>query len=557
MKRLRIFFKTMSIPDRITWIVIGCISLPVFSLVAAYLGGIAAQLDSMQKEHQASFLKSVNVSVQNECRQVTEAMSYLKGMEVIQKFVSTDFIRNSDHILNLTYDVSGAISVVAGVNDGLIAQITFYSANPTLPEHGNIIHNISWLEQNEQLSQFMDSEETCGFFFDIGDNIYLSFGARQGNSAVYAEKVMNVQGSLYGIFVMRLKEERLLNALSLADPLFPIQIQRERPDEKAAVYNDFLGLYLCQETDQKEVHDGVVRTTLITLSFTVLGLFLIVILMRGIFKLVFRNMYNMIDAMEYAAHGNFNVRIPVGDAKDIRRITVQFNALLDELNEYIGQKLLLEEKNRKAQAAALQLQMNPHFFYNGLGMLQCVMEDCGQYDISNAISWLSAILRYNMTSCITSTLSEEIRCVTCYINFVNTFRDKKVDFIVEAPEESEDSVFPRFLLQPLAENAVKYGDGGYVRFHIEEAGDSIRILAANSGKKLEAERLHQINDSLNNSSIQENSGAGKIGLRNIAARLRLLYGENCGMTLSWNGEFRVSIEIKKIPAFSREGCQRC
>lgn len=540
--------RKMKIQDKITVILIGCITLPIVSLAAVYLGKFSEQMYSIQEEHQKNYLGSVTLILSNECRQVTDAVHYLNGMDAVNKFITTDFQRTGDHIINLLYSVDEAFSLVTGLNSNLIGQITFYSANSTHPEHGNLIHSLELAKRDGQLKRLLESKENSGWFFHVSEDIYTQIGKESGNCMVYAEKVKNVRGELYGLFVVRVKESRLLNGLSQKNTEPPVTLSGTPPESGAAVYNTDLSRYLCQQTNTEEIRKSVARGRFYILMLTILGLSVMVVLIRELLKLVFKNMNNMIDAMEQAAHGNFSMRIPVAEAEDIRRITVQFNRLLDELNEYIEQKVMLEEKSRKAEAAALQLQMNPHFFYNGLGILQCVMEGEERYEISNAIGWLSSILRYNMTSSALSTIAEEIRCAENYMSFVNTFRDPKIEFQIESVQELLDFSVPRFILQPLAENAVKYGDGRSILILAVQEKDAVLIKVINTGFVLDKMQVGEINESLKFSSVEENTG--KIGLKNIAARLKLFYGNKVTMELR-SEEVTSQPAIQKISDGSR------
>lgn len=518
----------MNISDRITIFVILCISLPVFGFVGYYGISFRGQVKEEQIATQRLFLESANAAITDKCRQTAKSVDYLYGVDAVNNLIQAGFQRNSRDILAIQYDVRDAFMTVEGVNLGLFDRITYYSCDPSIPEHGNRLHNISWAQKDAQIRDFLASEKTSAFLFDVSEKIYLEIPETENTCMLYVQKIMDIKGKLYGIFAVRMEEENLFGMLSLAEESFPIELRDSPGENGVSVYNEALERYLYQEVDLNAIREASRKTIGITLLLAGVAMVVLVAAVRYFISRIFRNMHQMMEAMEGAAQGNFEKYIPENGSADIRQISVQFNLLLRQLNDYVEQKLLLEDKNRRMEAAALQLQMNPHFFYNGLGMLQCVMEDWERYEYADAVSFLSAILRYNMSNRRKSSVGEELACVKNYMSFVNTFRTRKISFEIEVEEKLQELEIPRFLLQPLAENAVKYGDGEWIRITGSLEKGQLQLKVQNSGEKISKERLREIQNSLLYSSVEEEEGKQKssIGLRNIAGRLRLTYQDH-------------------------------
>lgn len=176
----------------------------------------------------------------------------------------------------------------------------------------------------------------------------------------------------------------------------------------------------------------------------------------------------------------------------------------------------LEEKLAKARLQSLEMQLNPHFFFNTLNMISSTMYE----DIKTAdkmIADLSDILRFTLKSSSgdTHTLEKELDILNLYTEIMKARFGDKLHVQTGIGAGTENAVMPRFLLQPLVENAIKHG--------FENPGRTeIRV-----GSRLEGGRLVlEISD--NGPGLPEGPGnilRQGIGLSNTRERLEQLYGD--------------------------------
>lgn len=188
----------------------------------------------------------------------------------------------------------------------------------------------------------------------------------------------------------------------------------------------------------------------------------------------------------------------------------------------------------KAQLEMLRYQLNPHFFFNALNSVRAsIDEDSAR--AKGMITQLSEFLRYSLLneSSKKIPLRAEIEAVKNYLAIEKIrFEDKLiVDFEIE--KEAENFNVPCFLLNPLVENAVKYG--------LQTSPKPLRI-------KIYAKALHgKLFLEVSNSGKLKNDSNGngtKIGLKNVRERLEKLFGENGRLELKQDGNFvRARIEI--------------
>lgn len=191
---------------------------------------------------------------------------------------------------------------------------------------------------------------------------------------------------------------------------------------------------------------------------------------------------------------------------------------------------------RKAQAVALQAQINPHFINNTLETINWMAVEHlgGNNEISEMLNCLSALMRVSLGSTDTFvTLGEEVAYVKKYL-FIQQMR-LKGGFDVEwsIPEELTCCRCIRLMLQPLVENAINYGikpygAGGKITITSSRAGNRLSICVIDTGMGLTPDRVSEINESIRKEVIKESD---HIGLSNVNQRIMLAFGEEYGVSV--------------------------
>lgn len=185
-----------------------------------------------------------------------------------------------------------------------------------------------------------------------------------------------------------------------------------------------------------------------------------------------------------------------------------------------------QRRKRELELEALQYQINPHFLFNTLGTLKwvAVINDAPSI-ISEGISSLSQLLNsvlMNKNEMVT--LREELDNLSHYFTIQRIRYADSFKLVEDIDQSLLDCLIPRFILQPLAENAVLHGASGLGR----------QILITLRCQRTKEGVLLEIRDDGSgfDTSIIHDSSAGKfsgIGLSNVDERLRLYFGEGHGL----------------------------
>lgn len=190
-----------------------------------------------------------------------------------------------------------------------------------------------------------------------------------------------------------------------------------------------------------------------------------------------------------------------------------------------------------AQMRALRYQANPHFLFNTLNSIAGLVEEGATARASRMLLSLSMFLRTTLTidPLQDVTLADELVLQQDYLEIEQERFSDRMGFQVEACDEVRQALVPSLILQPLIENAVKHGVG--------QSAEPTRITIS-ARRQQDVLRLVVENDlAATRSPAGPVAGLG-IGLRNVADRLRMRFGEAGRFSASTvDGRFRAEIEL--------------
>ncbi len=204
------------------------------------------------------------------------------------------------------------------------------------------------------------------------------------------------------------------------------------------------------------------------------------------------------------------------------------------LQEQERQAAELRVQAQEAQNRALRYQINPHFLFNTLNAIAALVRDAPP-KAEEMVVQLSDFFRRSLAinPMEDVTLAEEVDLQRLYLEIERTRFPERLRFDVALDAGSAEARVPALLLQPLVENAVKHGIAR------SEEPTCIRIRARLDGAVLEIV--------VENDARPDGPGAGgeKVGLRNVAERLRSRFGDEASLTTGEipEGGFRNMLRI--------------
>lgn len=295
------------------------------------------------------------------------------------------------------------------------------------------------------------------------------------------------------------------------------------------------------------------------------GCLLIVILARMISRSVKKPIDEIIDRIQQVEMQDFNpveVGETVNQPGELVLIRNRFEEMIRQINELVHKVYLGEIYRKNMEYENLVNQMNPHFMYNVLQLLQAKAVLSENYEIEEIVVALSRMMRYTMSNRERIvTFKEECSYVESYLELYRQRYSHKFTYEIFLEKELEMCPVLKFIIQPIAENCIKHGfknlkREGRVRIAVCQEGDNVCVRVEDNGNGIEAGKLEELKAYIENG---EDKTFESIGLRNTYQRVKLAYGEDARFTItSVEGQSTViAFTIYKpcLLALEKAGCR--
>ncbi len=255
------------------------------------------------------------------------------------------------------------------------------------------------------------------------------------------------------------------------------------------------------------------------------------------------------ELMEGAAQirqGELGYQIEEGTgSREFQYLTDSFNQMSGQLRHQFDRIYQEELARRDAQIKALQAHINPHFLNNTLEIINWQARMSGDVKASKMIEALSTVLdaALDRRGSPQVRLAEEMTYVNAYLYIIKERFGRRLEVDVDLPDDLMDCLVPRLILQPVIENAVEHGIGpsgqGRVLLRGARRENYLVLEIENNGGLSEEDEAHILR-LLSPDYDMQNEPSGNIGIANVNQRLRILYGPDCGLTIT-QGEGRAVV----------------
>jgi two-component system LytT family sensor kinase len=206
-------------------------------------------------------------------------------------------------------------------------------------------------------------------------------------------------------------------------------------------------------------------------------------------------------------------------------------------------RLNAETEAKNAQLGMLQYQLNPHFLFNTLNSISALVKFEETEKAQRMITQLGHFLRYSLDNdpALKISLQQEIDALMLYLDIEKTRFGDRLDLQFDIDEQAKLAQVPSLLLQPLAENSIKYAiavneDGGTIKLRARVEHDELQIELTDTGPGTVSKRP------------KPKSGR-RVGLHNTLQRLKTLYDDAYvfDINLHPSGGLKINIHIPYDP----------
>lgn len=239
----------------------------------------------------------------------------------------------------------------------------------------------------------------------------------------------------------------------------------------------------------------------------------------------------LVEAFAAARAGDLSHHVEIRTNNEFQLIGDAYNVMLDSLRQLMIKNQEQARETIISEIKQLESQFNPHFLFNTLENIKFMIR-LDPEAASRMILALSGLLRYSINNTVSRVcLQEDLQYIQNYLDIQQARFGSRLNYVLQVDDEVRDAIVPKLLMQPVVENAIKYGmrDGGHleVRMAARRRQERLIIEIANNGAAIAPAALAEIREML----AARHNFSTHSGLYNIHRRVQLLYGEVYGVTI--------------------------
>ncbi|MBO0960645.1 histidine kinase [Neobacillus sp. MM2021_6] len=389
-----------------------------------------------------------------------------------------------------------------------------------------------------------------------------------------ANPIYNEQGNVSGYIIFNLLENKfrqLMNNVHYTDILITDQY-----DNSILTSNEML---LTQSGKLKAVNNSSYITKQLSIlnaninvhSILYIGLFkriykiglvtlLIVFLSITIGTIIFANQTTLkkmksidilLKMITKAKKGDFNQKVNFAKEDEFQVIGEYVEQLLQDIERLLKENKESIERNAQSEIKQLEMQIDPHFLFNTLENIKYMIK-IDSNKAERLIIILSNLLRYSVSNRMQyNSIQKDTNYLKDYLTLQKIRFGDALDYNIDVQAGTENYFLPKLIVQPLVENAIKYGFRTKTNLKIEiiikNTKKNVYLVIRDNGEGIEKNRLIELKKSL----ILGENDTNHIGIYNVNRRIQLLYGKSYGLRI-YSEEKKGTLVLVKIPIIKEE-----
>lgn len=526
--------------------VIGIIPMLVVVMVSSSL--MSDILRQREEQNLTTYMKQAAYSVDSELVTYNNLSNYITFNDVIAKVLITDYDNPYDLYEQINSVVKPQLDTVIYFGDA-VKRATFY-VNIDAKKLDELIVPLSEVSDEHWYKRackdvephwYVDKEENIAFCVRrsavLKKNGVLGLFYVSVDYEKLFEGLTYNMGTNYGMFVVDGDNNVVYETCNFENKYKKYHLEYEEFENlnnksEYKIFSEQLEqtdwkLYL-YKPDVSIVSDTRPITFLATVVIVV-GVVTLVLGMIWVGKFITSRLSYLRDGMVATETGDFSLRLEEVSNDEIGELIRGYNTLLGKIQTLITEVYESEITQKKYEMKALQNQINPHFLYNTLSLINWKAIENGNKDISEITLALSHFYRTSLNKGKNVLpIADEIKNVKSYIAVQLFMHDYEFDVEYDIDEEIMQYESLNLILQPIVENAIEHGievmeedKRGLITIKGWIEGSDILISITDNGVGMDEEKAASI-------ITQHSKG---YGMRNVNDRIHLFYGENYGLSV--------------------------
>lgn len=347
------------------------------------------------------------------------------------------------------------------------------------------------------------------------------------------------------------------NASDLATKKKPMWLEEIAENKSGKIKKDIDGkkMIICYDTIESTgwvsavvIPVDSILIELASMRYFILFLGIILIILASICasfisKSITKPIDKLLVAIKKMGEGKFSTKVQVNRNDEIGNLIKKFNEMDDKISTLIEENYISSIREKEAIIMSLNIQLNPHFLYNTLNIINWIAIENNEKEISKMIISLSSMLRYTAhNNEEISDFKKDLEWLKKYIYIMQNRFEDKFSVFYEIDEDVEFYKVPKLFLQPFVENSIIHGfsmidSGGSLKITGRLEGEMVYFSVEDNGRGMDNKRIKEVME----------TNTDNIGIRNVNNRIKLIYGDKYGVTIQSeiNRGTRITINLPK------------
>jgi two-component system sensor histidine kinase YesM len=274
--------------------------------------------------------------------------------------------------------------------------------------------------------------------------------------------------------------------------------------------------------------------------------------------LLLKPLHSLQQAMKQVGRNGLGVRFQSKFRDEVSQVGYKFNSMLDEIGDLIRELKERENEKRRAEAKALQAQIDPHFLYNTLNTIVWKSEAGEAEETRRTIISLSRLFKLglNQGQELTS-LRSELEHAEHYLRIQSICYEDLFEYEIRADADLGHLPILKIVLQPLVENSILHGfkdcsSGGRIAVEVTSADGYLLLAVEDNGAGMDAGQLMASLNREQDGGYALQTASKGYALTNVYNRIKLHYGEEADIRITSEPGVRTRV-VLQLPLIGLKG----
>ena len=543
-----------SLSRQLSKVITFCCAMAVLIQGIVMTGMIVRQYVNKEREDILYLLKSNNEGMENRIQYLEEIIISIRHNPGLN-----DFLKGVDYNMEeVTKQLSNIVNIFSEINlvngaSPFIEKVYLYNYKQ---DNLSLIYYPVTMEEKEKDQK--EYKELYKAFLESEEDFYYNADQEAVDLCIvlYDEKMQKMGGCIISLnkagientYTELQKNEKYIWKIIGKNKVIMEKTGSVTPKQGPFISHtlktDF-GLWLYAAVPENVIFQSTGPGIVITVISSLLMIAILSYLGYIVSRRYIKPLETVAEKIKQVGKGDFQTKLDNYGIEELKNISETFNEMTDYINTLIKEVYETKLLAQQAQIKYLQAQINPHFMFNVLSMIEMKAALKGDKEVQQMIYKLSKLYQGKIfrKNEVVIRLSEEMEITEFYLSLQNSRFGEKVKYLIEYEgdkKEYEGLRVPRLCIEPIVENAVCHGlepkeKNGNIAIKVSKNIKELKIVVEDDGVGFQVEESWNQSNDLSQERVlgeeNKNKNHNHVGLWNTNKMIQNLYGKEYGLKI--------------------------